>query len=60
MTVYCRESLGDDLMMTQESVMGESRFDVLTSARWHRLKFEMQGAWEANRFEFIATPQGFE
>jgi hypothetical protein len=59
-TPYCRPSLGETLEQGPQASMNESRFDFLVSARWHRLRIETQGAWEASRFETVLTPQGAE
>jgi hypothetical protein len=48
MTNFYKDSEGDTLTTDQTTTMGLSRFDVLRSARWHRLQFDMVGDNELN------------
>jgi hypothetical protein len=43
MTNYYKQSEGDALTTDVTTTMSLSRFDVLRSARWHRLQFNMVG-----------------
>lgn len=43
MTNYYKYNEGDSLTTGVTTTMGNSRFDLLRSARWHRLKFDMTG-----------------
>lgn len=45
---YYKDNEGDSLTTDQTTTMGTSRFDVLRSARWHRLQFNMVGDNELN------------
>ena len=60
MTNYHKESLGDDLTTGTTTTMGSSRFDILKSARWHRLKFDCGGSTELNSIEAVYQPDGEE
>lgn len=61
-TLQCknRESLGDGLSNGPQATMSNSRFDVLTSARWHRLELNMGGGWEANSLDVDIQGAGRE
>jgi hypothetical protein len=48
MTNFYKDSEGDALVTDATTTMGLSRFDVLRSARWHRLQFNMVGDNELN------------
>jgi hypothetical protein len=43
MTNYYKDSEGDSLTTDATTTMSLSRFDLLRSARWHRLRFDMVG-----------------
>jgi hypothetical protein len=43
MTNYYKDSEGDTLTTDATTTMSLSRFDLLRSARWHRLRFDMVG-----------------
>jgi hypothetical protein len=43
LTNYYKYSEGDDLTLGSETTMSQSRFDVLSSARWHRFQFDQVG-----------------
>ena len=50
MVNYYRDNLGDALTTDQTTSESSSRFDVLRSARWHRMRFDFTGDWEATGF----------
>jgi hypothetical protein len=50
MVNYYRDNLGDTLTPDQTTPQTNSRFDVLRSARWHRMRFDFVGNWESTGF----------
>lgn len=60
MTNFYKDSEGDALTTDQTVTMGESRFDVLRSARWHRLQFNMTGDNTVNELDIIYLQDGEE
>lgn len=46
MTNYYRDAIQDALVADAVTPMDDGRFDVTTSARWHRLQFDLQGDYE--------------
>jgi hypothetical protein len=60
MTNYYKESEGDDLEADVTTTMSLSRFDVLRSARWHRLQFNMVGDNTLNEVVIQYSEDGFE
>lgn len=60
LTCYNRASLGDSLRLGPTQSMNRSRFDVRTSARWHRLKFDQVGDWEMSKFDVDFVESGKE
>ena len=43
---FYKDNEGDSLTTDTTTAMGSSRFDLLRSARWHRLQFDFVGDWE--------------
>lgn len=60
MTNYYKNAEGDALNSDATTIMSSSRFDVLRSARWHRLQFNTVGDCVTNQIEFIAQGSGNE
>ena len=60
MVNYYRVNLGDSLITDQTTVQSSSRFDVLRSARWHRMRFDFSGDWEATGFTPDVREDGLE
>jgi hypothetical protein len=50
MVNYYKENIGDSLTVDQTTPQIESRFDVLRSSRWHRMRFDFVGSWESSGF----------
>jgi predicted lysophospholipase L1 biosynthesis ABC-type transport system permease subunit len=50
MVNYYKENIGDTLTVDQTTPQIESRFDVLRSSRWHRMRFDFVGSWESSGF----------
>lgn len=57
---FHRASLGDSLSAGPTATMASARFDVLQSARWHRLQLNLTGPFELNALEVALTPAGKE
>jgi hypothetical protein len=60
MTNYYKDAEGDDLVADVTTSMSLSRFDVLRSARWHRLQFEMVGDATLNEMDIQYQMDGNE
>lgn len=60
MTNFYKNESGDSLTQGQTVTMSESRFDVLRSARWHRLQFNLVGAAELNMMDIPVQMDGEE
>lgn len=60
MTNYYKDNEGDSLTTDQVTTMGSSRFDVLRSARWHRLQFDMTGNYELSTLNAEYQVDGLE
>lgn len=60
MTNYYRDSLGDALSPDQTVNMSNFRFDILRSARWHRIAINMNGDAELNSLAAIFKGNGNE
>lgn len=60
MTNYFKDSEGDDLTADVATTMYESRFDVLRSARWHRLQFDSVGDCTVNNINIVYRTAGLE
>jgi hypothetical protein len=60
MTNMYKNSEGDALVTDATTSMSDSRFDVLRSARWHRLQFNMVGDNTLNDMNVIYTMDGSE
>lgn len=46
LTSYSREYMGASLSTRKTAIMGRGRFDLLQSARWHRVKLDFTGPME--------------
>lgn len=51
MTNLYRNSLGDSLVEDQTSQISNGRFDVIRSARWHRIRLDTTGDMEISAFK---------
>lgn len=60
LTNYYRNTLGESLTMDVATTMASSRFDVIRSARWHRLKHESTGDMEIAAIGVKAEQDGEE
>jgi hypothetical protein len=60
MTNYYKDSEGDALTTGVTTTMSLSRFDVLRSARWHRLQFNMVGDANLSEMEIVYQSDGNE
>lgn len=60
MTNYYKNSEGDSLTTDATTSMSDSRFDVLRSARWHRLQFNAVGDCTLNKIDLKYQPDGTE
>jgi hypothetical protein len=60
MTNFYKDSEGDTLTTDQMTTMSLSRFDVLRSARWHRLQFNMVGDAVLNDLNIQYSEDGLE
>lgn len=60
MTNFYKLNEGDALIEDATTSMSESRFDVLRSARQHRLKFNMTGAFTLNDINVFLQQDGDE
>jgi hypothetical protein len=60
MTNYYKNSEGDSLITGTNTTMSNSRFDVLRSARWHRLQFDMLGNYELSTINAEYAQDGME
>jgi hypothetical protein len=60
MTNYYKDSEGDTLTTDATTTISESRFDVLRSARWHRLQFDMVGNVELSTINAEYQEDGME
>ena len=59
MTNYYRDNAGDALTLGATSTLNSGKFDVLKSARWHRLKYDFVGDCEIVGDAVSLTPDGF-
>ena len=57
---YFKQSEGDDLTTGATTDMNASRFDLLVSARWHRLQFNMTGDCTLNEINLKYGQDGSE
>lgn len=58
---YRQQALGDPLVQDQITNQNSlSRFDVMRSARWHRLKLAMVGDWQTNELDALMQADGSE
>jgi hypothetical protein len=57
---FYKEAAGDVFVTDTVTTMSESRFDVLRSARWHQLQFEMTGAATLNQLDVMYQADGEE
>jgi len=57
---FNRASLGDALSTGPTAAMANSRFDVLSSARWHRVKMTLSGDFELNKLDAEVISDGQE
>ena len=60
MTNYHRAELGDSLTTDTTTTMANGRFDVLKSARWHRVKVETVGSSEISDMRMDIVTEGEE
>lgn len=60
MVNYYRDSPGDALTADQTTTLSNGTFDVLRSARWHRVKFNYVGNMVSNGFQLEAEGDGLE
>ena len=60
MTNYYRNNLGESLSVDQTATYSNGKFDVLRSARWHRLKMSFTGNVEIANFTPILQQEGAE
>lgn len=60
MVNYYRENIGDALTTDHTTPQISARFDVLRSARWHRMRFDFVGDWEASGFVPDVRKDGLE
>jgi hypothetical protein len=60
MTNYYKNNEGDALTTDATTTMSSSRFDVLRSARWHRLQFNLVGDSVANEIDLKYQTDGSE
>ena len=58
MTNYYRNNLGESLTTDATTTYASGKFDLLRSARWHRLKFTMTGNWEQAEMNVYASTEG--
>lgn len=50
---------GDPLQPGATATLYDGRFDLLYSARWHRVQMDFTGPMEMNGFDISLTPDGF-
>lgn len=56
-----RNNLGDALTQDASTPLSSGgSFDLLRSARWHRVRFDLVGDWEMAMFDAVADPDGTE
>jgi hypothetical protein len=60
MTNYYKHSSADAFTTDVSTPIGSSRFDVLRSARWHKLQFDFTGAIETPGLRVDSVPDGTE
>lgn len=60
LTNYTKDDLGDTLDVGITSAINGNKYNVLASARYHRLKFAMNGNFEIIGYTPEATPDGTE
>ncbi|TXH46562.1 MAG: hypothetical protein E6Q97_29290 [Desulfurellales bacterium] len=58
LTHYTRPTLGGTLVTRTSSSLTDGKFDVLWSARWHRLKIDFTGDYEITAFDPKAVADG--
>lgn len=60
MSNYYKYNSGDTWTLGATASQINARFDVLRSARWHRLKFDFTGDWEAQGMDLGAQAESHE
>ncbi len=60
LSTFGRRNLGDALSTGPVAEMYDSRFDVLSANRWHRLRIDTVGDFEMSRYEVDIVPAGKE
>lgn len=60
MVNYYKYNSGDSLTLDATTGQSSARFDVLRSARWHRLRFDFEGDWEASGMRLGLEAEGSE
>ena len=58
MTNYYKADAGDALTQGATQSADDGKFDVLQSARWHRLKFDWTGDVEVSGLNADMQPEG--
>ena len=60
MTNYYKMNEGDSLTQDVTTTQASGKFDLLRSARWHRLQLNMTGSWEVAELPFVIDKDGNE
>ena len=55
---YWKNDSGGELTFDQAVIPSDGKFDVLQSARWHRLQFAWLGDVETSGFNVDLQPEG--
>ena len=58
MTNYYKVDAGDVVTLGDTTDADDGKFDVLQSARWHRVKFDWTGAVEVSGMNADMQPEG--
>ena len=58
MTNYYRNNLGESLTTGDNISYSDGKYDVLRSARWHRVRLDFVGDWEMSHLNVYAVPEG--
>jgi hypothetical protein len=58
MTAYYKQDAGDAVTTGETVDANDGKFDVLQSARWHRVKFEFTGDVETTGYTADLVPEG--
>lgn len=57
---FFREVEGDLLQLGETATLDDGKFDLLWSARWHRLQMNFTGEMEMNGFAVQLNPDGYQ